>query len=192
MNRKAEYTDRPLTEEERVFASDAENYKQLFTFMKHNGLNQEEWYDILIIPYLQAVKKYCSREELHIYSFWSILTRVLSCAYHHHFRSLNAQRNKPIGGIVSLDVTLQGDNPFAEYQIDEMWIDRKQQVEQIILDKEMLLEIMVSLNSCQSIIFEMLLAGYSKKEIREKTALSLHHFEKELEKLTEKLQSSVR
>ena len=47
----------------------------------------------------------------------------------------------------------------------------------------MLLEIMLSLNNCQSMIFEMLLAGYSKKEIREKTELSICMFEKELEKV---------
>ena len=162
---KQTYTDRPLTEEEKIFASDLENYNRLFMFMKHNGLNEEEWYDILIIPYLQAVKKYCSREELHIYPFWSILTRVLSCAYHHHFRSMNAKRNMPIGGIVSLDATLQRDNSFAEFQIGEMWIDQKQQVERVVLDKEMLAEILFSLNSIQQEIFKMLLEGYSKKEI---------------------------
>ena len=33
MGRKTDYTDRPLTEEERIFASDSKNYKELFTFM---------------------------------------------------------------------------------------------------------------------------------------------------------------
>lgn len=164
-NRKSMHTDRPLTEEERIFASDTENYKQLFMFMNRYGLNNEEWYDILIIPYLQAVKKYCSREELHIYPFWSILTRVLSCAYHHHFRSMNAKRNMPNGGIVSLDFALEGDNPFSEYKIEEYWIDRTQQVERIVLDKELVFEIMVGLNTTQKRIFELLLEGYTKVEI---------------------------
>ena len=55
---KQTYTDRPLTDEEREFAADWENYKKLFEFMNFYHMNQEEWYDILIIPYLQAVKKY--------------------------------------------------------------------------------------------------------------------------------------
>ena len=49
------YSIRPLTEEERVFAE--EHYSLFFYIMRNNlHLDPEEWYDILIIPYLDAVK----------------------------------------------------------------------------------------------------------------------------------------
>lgn len=181
--RKSMHTDRPLTEYERIFASEPENYKQLFTFMSRNGLNADEWYDILIIPYLSAVKKYCSREELHIYPFWSILTRVLSCAYHHHYRSLNAQKSIPRACVVSLDYNLQGDNPFCEYQIDEWWIDHRQQTEKVVFDRYMVESILMELNATQSRIFEMLLEGYSKVEIGRQLTISQAVLKRQLEKM---------
>lgn len=64
---KADYTDRPLTEEEKRFAEEHHDY--IYQFMRSYRLAVSEWYDILIIPYLNAVKKYCSRPELQIYPF---------------------------------------------------------------------------------------------------------------------------
>lgn len=52
--RKAEYTDRPLTEEEKIFAE--EHHDFLYIYMRNRHLLIEEWYDLLVIPYLQAVK----------------------------------------------------------------------------------------------------------------------------------------
>ena len=51
------YSIRPLTEEEKIFASDQGNYDYLFFYMRKMHLDPEEWYDILIIPYF-----FCSKE----------------------------------------------------------------------------------------------------------------------------------
>lgn len=56
MRRKASYTDRPLTEEERIFAE--KRHDLMYRYMRIHELDIDEWYDRLIIPYLQAVKKY--------------------------------------------------------------------------------------------------------------------------------------
>lgn len=163
---KQTYTDRPLTDEEREFAADWENYKKLFEFMHYYKMNEEEWYDILIIPYLQAVKKYHVREDLRAnYRFWHVCNLVLSKAVYNHNRAMNRQKRMPEKGIVSLDYTMLGDNPFSEYKLDELWIDHNQQVERVVLDKEMLAEILMGLTTIQGKMFEMLLEGYTKTEI---------------------------
>ena len=162
---KQTYTDRPLTEEEREFAADWENYKKLFEIMRHYNLNEEEWYDILIIPYLQAVKKYHVREDLRAnYKFFHVLHLMLTKAVYNHNRHINRQ-NQWHNGIISLDYTLQGDNLYSEHQIDGLWIDHKQQVEKVVLEREMLNDIMRDLDDVQSRVFEMLLKGYNKSEI---------------------------
>ena len=51
------YSIRPLTAEEKIFASDQGNYDYLFFYMRKMHLDPEEWYDILIIPYLDAFIK---------------------------------------------------------------------------------------------------------------------------------------
>lgn len=180
---KQTYTDRPLTEEEREFAADWENYKKLFEIMRHYNLNEEEWYDILIIPYLQAVKKYHVREDLRAnYKFFHVLHLMLTKAVYNHNRHINRQ-NQWHNGILSLDYTLQGDNQFSEYNIDELLIDRTQQTERVVLDKYMLESILIGLNDVQSRIFTMLLEGYSKTEICKELSISYTLLKAQLEKL---------
>ena len=80
--------DRPLTEEERVFSANLENYDWLFKYMTINKLDQEEWYDILILHYLRAVKKYLNIPHLQQYEFSTILFRTLDNARINYFRPL--------------------------------------------------------------------------------------------------------
>lgn len=163
--RRADYTDRPLTEEEREFAARPENYNELFKYMKRQRLDQEEWYDILIVPYLQAVKKYFSVPQLQIYPFWSILYRLLDGSRLSYYRSLNAQKSVYRDYVYSLDwETDDMDNGTKTEPF--LWIDYKQSVERNVLYKEMVSEIIRTLNSDQREIFIRLLEEYGKEEIR--------------------------
>lgn len=167
---KADYTDRPLTEEEKIFAADEKNYNQLFIFMRNNRLDTEEWYDILIIPYLNAVKKYCNRKELQIYPFYAISNKVLSCAYYNYCRAMHTQKRMPEGGFVSLDYTMEGDSLFSEHNISEWWIDKKVNVEKQVISKETMFEFWDNIDSFlgheqMKTVLYMLLKGYSRREI---------------------------
>lgn len=177
------YSIRPLTDEERVFAADEGNYNYLFFYMRKMNLDPEEWYDILIIPYLDAVKKYHEYESARQYAFSTVLKNKLYSAFTAELKQRRSKKRMPEGGIVSLDYTLLGDNPFCEYNIDEWWIDRKQQTEKIVLDKEMLAEILLGLTDVQGRIFEMLLEGYNKREIGKELSLSSAILKVQLEKL---------
>ena len=133
---KADYTDRPLTAEERVFAEEHHDY--LYQFMRWNHLPVEDWYDELVIPYLNAVKKYCGREELHIYPFYAVAEKVLSRAVYGKHRADHTQKRMPEGGFVSLDYELEGDNPFSGHPLDAYWIDKTKNVEAYVIEKEFL------------------------------------------------------
>lgn len=74
----------PLTAEEKAFSSALENYDQFFKYMKINKLDQEEWYDILILHYLSAVKKYLNIPHLQQYEFGAVLFRTLDSARSNH------------------------------------------------------------------------------------------------------------
>lgn len=162
------YSIRPLTAEERVFAADEGNYNYLFFYMRKWRLDPEKWYDILIEPYLNAVKKYHEYETARQYAFSTVLKNMLRTAIAKQLKMERAIKRIPENMLCSLDYTEQGDNPFAEYTskaLEDYWIDCKQQTEKIVLDKEMLAEILFGLDDEQGRIFEMLLEGYSKKEI---------------------------
>lgn len=146
------------------------------------NLNQDEWYDILIIPYLQAVKKYHVREDLRAnYKFWHVCNLMLSKAVYNHNRAMNRQKRKPIGDILSLDYMVEGDNQFSESTLDSLWIDRKQQTERIVLDRYLLESILEKLTDTQRKIFEMLLEGYSKGEIEKELSITYVVFNSQLE-----------
>lgn len=180
------YSIRPLTDEERAFAADEGNYSYLFFYMRKMRLDPEEWYDILIIPYLDAVKKYHEYESARQYAFSTVLKNKLYSALTAELKQRKSQKRMPEGGIYSLDYTEQGDNPFAEYTshaLEDFWIDRKQQTEKIVLDKAMLAEILIGLDDVQGRIFEMLLEGYNKKEIGKELCISYTTLKAQLEKL---------
>lgn len=58
---KHSYTDRPLTDQEKLFAEEKHDF--IYTYMRMKHLDIEEWYDILVIPYLNSVKKYFEDED---------------------------------------------------------------------------------------------------------------------------------
>ena len=156
--------DRPLTEEERVFSANLENYDWLFKYMKINKLDQEEWYDILILHYLRAVKKYLNIPHLQQYEFSTILFRTLDNARINYFRDMNREKRMSSGGIVSLD--WEEDSLNEKRTAPMTWIDLKQSVEKTVMYHEMISEILSNLNDVQAEIFKMTMEEYNREEIK--------------------------
>lgn len=129
----------PLTAEEREFSADLENYNLFFRYMKINKLDQEEWYDILILHYLRAVKKYLNIPHLQQYEFGAVLFKTLDSARSNYRRSMTTQKRMPDGGLVSIDYTLE-DQKGKEHQIETWLIDRKTNIEKQVIFKEMFQE----------------------------------------------------
>lgn len=156
--------DRPLTEEERVFSANLENYDWFFKYMSINKLDQEEWYDILILHYLRAVKKYINIPHLQQYEFSIILFRTLDNARINYFRDMNREKRMPSGGIVSLD--WEEDSMNGKRTAPMTWIDLKQSVEKTVMYHEMISEILSNLNDVQAEIFKMTMEEYNREEIK--------------------------
>ena len=156
--------DRPLTEEERIFSANLENYDWLFKYMSINKLDQEEWYDILILHYLRAVKKYLNIPHLQQYEFSTILFRTLDNARINYFRDMNREKRMPSGGIVSLD--WEEDSLNGKRTAPMTWIDLKQSVEKTVMYHEMISEILSNLNDVQAEIFKMIMEEYNREEIK--------------------------
>lgn len=129
----------PLTAEEKAFSADLENYDQFFKYMKINKLDQEEWYDILILHYLRAVKKYLNIPHLQKYNFGAVLFKTLDSARSNYCKVMTIPKRMPEGGLVSLDYTME-DEKGKEHQIEAWLVDRKISVEKQVIFKEMFKE----------------------------------------------------
>ena len=60
----------PLTKEQQEFA--AEHHGLVYKFLNDNHLPDDEFYDVVIFPYLKAVQDYFSDESAQRYSFAAI------------------------------------------------------------------------------------------------------------------------
>jgi DNA-directed RNA polymerase specialized sigma24 family protein len=188
---KRDYTGKPLTDEQKKFAEDYYDY--LFSFMKERHLDFEEWYEILIIPYLESVKKYFYYEPAKQYKFYTVMSRRLETAMLNHFRAENRLKRKP-KELLSLDYMVEGDNTFSEQasdNVNEMLIDDKQQVEQIVLDAMMVSEIMNSLTERQQTIFRLMLEGYTKTEIVKALSINFKTINIELDSVKDSVKRCI-
>ena len=98
---KRPLSDSPLTAEERVFAEAHHNL--MYRYMRIHDLDIEEWYDRLIIAYLNSVKKYLRYEKLQSLKFEQVFFRTLDNARSNYWRDLNRYKRCPEGGIWSIE-----------------------------------------------------------------------------------------
>lgn len=166
--RRAEYTTRPLTKEERVFAE--ENHNLIYGYIRSHQLDIEEWYDILIIPYLNSVKKYFTYEKLQKYSFSLICYRTLDSARSNYFRDMNREKRCPKGGLFSYDSLL--DNGYEENNFEFELIDPYTNVERQVILKELYREFYRKctereawMNDIKKTELDMLIEGHTLKQI---------------------------
>lgn len=168
---KAPYTNRPLTEEEKAFAE--EHHDMMYRYMRLHRLDIEEWYDILIIPYLQAVKKYHEYEHLRKYKFEQIFFRTLDNARSNYFRDMNREKRHPEGGVFSYNALFENEHSTSSNTYEWFLIDVYTNVEKQVITKELYREFY---RRCTEKKFEeqsdilqetleLLLDGYTYKQI---------------------------
>lgn len=180
-SKKPDYINRPLTEEERIFSADDENYKYLFSYMRLYKLDPEEWYDVLIEHYLRAVKKYLSMPGLKEFKFSTVLYKTLDSARTHHYDAMNTLKRKPEGGFCSLDYVMEDYNG-KERTIESWLIDRKSNVERQVIFKELFKEFYMQcitgdvaetweggINGYLKVELDLLLEGYSLYQVNKRT-----------------------
>lgn len=174
--RRAEHTTRPLTKEERIFAE--ENHNLIYGYIRSHQLDIEEWYDILIIPYLNSVKKYFTYERLQKYSFSLICYRTLDSAKSNYFRDMNREKRCPKGGLFSYDSLL--DNGYEENNFEFELIDPYTNVERQVILKELYREFYRKctereawMNDIKKTELDMLIEGHTLKQIL-KTTLKMY------------------
>lgn len=165
MRRKASYTDRPLTEEERIFAE--KRHDLMYRYMRIHELDIDEWYDRLIIPYLQAVKKYHKYKKLQSYKFEQIFFRTLDSARSNYWRDLNRKKRCPEGGVWSLE-GLCSNNDYDDLDFYEIVSDKTAYlIDELITAEFDARNLFNELEKMQyKEIIALRLQGYDGKEIR--------------------------
>jgi RNA polymerase sigma factor (sigma-70 family) len=160
---------RPLSAEEQRFTSD--NYYLVGEFLRKSKLPEEDFFDVIIIDFLESARNYLNSKELKgKYSFEAVSFMYMKRAVNHYFRKLKAKKRRSEAG---------ADVSFDEVEIFICDDDAFSSVEY----RETLMEIRSVLTKEQQMIFSEKLNGYSLKEIAEKNGISTKKVYREFGKI---------
>jgi len=176
----ADYTNRPLNNAERDFASLPENYNLIFGYMRCKRLDSETFYDELILDYLTAVKQYITEKpELQVnFSFRQILFQHLNGRMMHYWREYHNGKNTMEREAVRLDCEYENPKHDGASRVEQWWIDPMQNVERYVIEKEFFNDIRSNIHryadpELLELIIDMRGRGWSDFEIAREAVASI-------------------
>ena len=92
---------RKLSAEEKSFAES--NLGLVYSFMKSNGLDAEEFYDVVIFGFLKAVRQYHDRADLRQYTFATIAYKYMQVSLQLYFKKSHAGKRRADSPEIRLD-----------------------------------------------------------------------------------------
>lgn len=95
----------PLTPEQKIFAS--EHHDLVYKFLHEHHLPVDEFYDIVIFGYLNAVRNYLSRTNLCTYAFPTLGWKLMMQSLSDHYKEQTCQKRN--AEMFSLHTTAQAD-----------------------------------------------------------------------------------
>ena len=116
---------RELTKEQQDFA--AEHHNLVYAFLRNKRLLEDDYYDVIIFGYLQAVQKYLLREELRRqYAFTTIAWRAMERDLINHYKAQSRPMRKAV--TISLEsmtyederLTLAEVVPGPDYRMEQL------------------------------------------------------------------------
>ena len=134
-----------LTVEQQKFAAD--NHGLVYSFLRMRGLDENEFYDVVIFGYLKAVKEYLAASTLsQKYEFSTIAYTKMNDMLYKHFEKQNRQKRKACtisleatvyggGEILSLHEILPSSNPLmADLETDLLMLELASRVSKREMD----------------------------------------------------------
>lgn len=106
--------DIPLTPEQRLFA--AENHDLVYAFLNDKHLSENDFYDVIIFGYLDAVRRYFANPHLQQYSFGTVAWGGMQGTLANYKRSMH--RQKRTATVISIHVPRYDDGLPLEETIE--------------------------------------------------------------------------
>lgn len=155
-----------LTPKQREYAADHHNL--IYTFLNRKHLRYDEFYDIVVFGYLQAVKQYLSEPALKRYSFTTIAWHKMNDCLVKHYRDLG--RQKRYGRSLSLDSFQREEESLSLESVipspDPLMLQ---------LETELLLHDLASrVSKRQMAVVRLKVNGYKDREIARKQKTTVH------------------
>lgn len=165
-----------LTDEERKFAE--ENHNLIYSFLQKYNLPADDWYDVIALGYLNAVRNWFNREDLHKYSFATIAFKAMYGTRGTTMRGIMRSRNNSVT-LVSLQQPMDDEGTLTLEDVIQG---------SMCLEDECESSVQIQLNysklskTCKDILKEYA-AGYSQNQIADKHHLSQAQISRKLNRI---------
>ncbi len=154
-----------LTHLQRQFAE--EHQDTVFRFLSHKGLPVEDYYDIVIFGYLQAVQEYDENPALSRFRFSTIAwTKMGDCLGKHY-----AYENKPKRKAPTVSIHTYTRNGLT---LDELLPDRRKDLQAQTADRLFTMEVLSCLTETERQIVHLKADGLTCREIAEVFSTTVH------------------
>lgn len=162
-------SDIPLTPEQRLFA--AEHHDLVYSFLNNKHLLENDFYDVVIFGYLNAVCDFLTRKDLQKYAFSTIAWRNMSRCLSNYYR--DQHRQKRTATVISIHVP-KHDNGLPLEETIESPDELMQQLEVRLL----LHDLAGCVSKQQMDMVRLRSSGYSDRDIARKHNVSMDQVKK--------------
>ena len=153
-----------MTPLQRQFAE--EHQDTVFRFLSHKNLSAEDYYDIVIFGYLQAVQEYDENPALARFQFNTIAWTKMSDCLGKHFSYENKPKRK--AHTVSIHTYTSGG-----LTLDEILPDRRRDLQAQTADRLFTMEVLSCLTETERQMVHMKADGLTYREIAERLSTTV-------------------
>jgi RNA polymerase sigma factor (sigma-70 family) len=153
--------DKTLTDAERQFAED--NINLIHGFLHHHEYPEEEFFDVVVFGYLEAVKQYFCTEKLRKLAFSTVAFLYMRRSVQSHFTKQAAKRVVPENKLLSGDGKMYFDNETILYERIDTG-HGEDFIEEIIANCAVG-DLLYRLSEKDQMIVRLLIDGYKKIDI---------------------------
>ncbi len=144
-----------------------EHQDTLFRFLSHKGLPVEDYYDIVIFGYLQAVQEYDENPALSRFQFSTIAWTKMSDCLSKHF----SYENKPKRKAPTVSIHTYTSDGLA---LDEILPDRRKDLQAQTADRLFAMEVLSCLTETEQQMVHLKADGLTCREIAEIFSTTVH------------------
>ena len=144
-----------------------EHQDTVFRFLSHKGLPVEDYYDIVIFGYLQAVQEYDENPALSRFQFSTIAWTKMSDCLSKHF----SYENKPKRKAPTVSIHTYTSDGLA---LDEILPDRRKDLQAQTADRLFAMEVLSCLTETELQMVHLKADGLTCREIAEIFSTTVH------------------
>lgn len=157
----------------------AQNHQIVDRFLSKKRLDTEEFYDVVIFGYLQAVQEYLERPELSSYTFSTIAWRKMNDCLIKEYMYQDCRKRSAATSLLE-----------EEYlSIDTLLPDRMQKAAETLDNQKQLVKLLSYITPKEREVVQLKADGFTYREIAEKCRITVYGVESRVSRMRQRLRA---